>query len=83
MNSKELNERLGKSDSLPSKLIAAKKTPTQIIDAIYLATYSRMPTPEERKASLAYFEKKDMTPQLAAEDILWSLLNSAEFVFNH
>ena len=83
MNSKELNQRLAKSDSLPSKLVAAKKNPTQITDAIYLATYSRLPTNEERIASLAYFQKKDMTPQLAAEDILWSLLNSAEFVFNH
>ncbi len=83
MNSKELNERLGKADSLPSQLVAAKKTPGQITDAIYLATYSRLPNTEERKASLAYFQKKDMTPQLAAEDILWSLLNSAEFVFNH
>ncbi|MFK5923491.1 MAG: DUF1549 and DUF1553 domain-containing protein [Verrucomicrobiota bacterium] len=83
MNSKELNERLGKAESLPSKLVAAKKSPKEITRAIYLATYSRLPNATEQKASLAYFKKKDMTAQLAAEDILWSLLNSAEFVFNH
>ena len=60
-----------------------KKNPEQITEAIYLATLSRKPSPEERKTSLAYFQQKDITPQMAAEDILWALMNSAEFVFNH
>lgn len=83
MNSKEINQRLSGSESLPSKLVSNKKNPSEITEAIYLAALSRKPTADERKASLAYFNNKDITPQLAAEDILWALLNSAEFVFNH
>ncbi len=55
-----------------------------IIEDIYLAGYSRPPTPDElAKASEIIFNAPGASRQTAAEDIMWMVVNSAEFVFNH
>ncbi len=54
------------------------------VETLFLATLSRPPTEEERKACLATLENgspSDRGKQLG--DVLWALLNSAEFAFNH
>lgn len=54
------------------------------IEALFLATLSRPPTEEERRACLASLENRspgERGKQLG--DVLWALLNSAEFAFNH
>ena len=44
---------------------------------------TRPPTDEELKIATAAFAVEGVTRRAATEDVLWSLLNSAEFVFNH
>jgi hypothetical protein len=53
------------------------------VNDLYLACYSRQPTAEELKITTSVFTKDDAQRRSATEDVLWSLLNSAEFVFNH
>ena len=50
---------------------------------LYLSTYSRYPMADERQLALGAFKVQGATRQTATEDLLWALLNSAEFVFNH
>ena len=50
---------------------------------MYLAAYCRYPTADERRLALDAFMNEKATRQTATEDIMWSLLNSAEFVLNH
>ena len=50
---------------------------------LYLACYSRLPADDELKLATASFSADGATRRGALEDVLWSLLNSAEFVFNH
>ncbi len=83
MNSQDLQEKLSHESSRVSKLAAGKQTPEAIIEELYLLAYSRFPTDEERAIAHAEFEAEGATRQSAAEDVLWALLNSAEFVFNH
>jgi hypothetical protein len=54
------------------------------VDAIYLTALSRKPTPPEAKiiASIIDDTPADKMPEAYA-DILWSVINSAEFVLNH
>ena len=57
----------------------------QRIEILYFATLARPPKPSE-KALLAEYITEDLTgPPLreALSDVLWALLNSAEFTMNH
>ena len=52
------------------------------LDELYLAAFSRLPTPEQTQAAQDYLAKS-ADKRKAWEDILWALLNSREFLFRH
>jgi hypothetical protein len=52
------------------------------IEEVYLWALSRLPTPEERQTCLAYL-KESPSAQRGLEDVMWSLLNTREFLLNH
>jgi hypothetical protein len=60
-------------------------TDEQRIDTLFLSTLSRYPTDAEREMMLKAISAAttDKERQQALGDILWALLNSAEFTFNH
>jgi len=77
------------SDNLQRKLAAkspwldgllAKPAP-EAVEEIYLRLFSRKPADSERQVALNHLGDKPDRPRY--EDLLWSLLNSAEFVLNH
>jgi hypothetical protein len=63
-------------------LLGAKKTPEQIVEELYLVTISRPPTAEEVAKQKSWMAKAPSQREWAA-DVLWTLLNSREFLFNH
>jgi hypothetical protein len=82
MNGKAINARLSSKEGRVARLIVAKMPDGKLIEELYLAALSRFPTDEETKvarSSLARAEDR----QKEAEDLLWALLNSKEFLFNH
>lgn len=52
------------------------------IDTLFLWSLGRTPTDEERQAVLKHVHDSP-TPQRGFEDLLWSLLNTREFLLNH
>ena len=81
MNSPEIQSDIQASDGRARKLADSDRTSADIIDELFLATLSRFPSPAERNRTLQEFERMDR--RAAAEDILWALLNSREFLYNH
>lgn len=75
---------LGQSDLLVA-INAPFFTNEQRVEALFLSTLSRYPHPNERDKILKYVEKGGTAgdSQKALGDVLWALLNSAEFVLNH
>jgi hypothetical protein len=63
-------------------LLAAKADDDAALDELFLATLSRLPDAEERAAfAERRAGKKDR--QAAFADVLWALVNTNEFIFNH
>ncbi len=63
-------------------LLEAGRSPEQIVEQLYLACLSRRPTAEESQRLAALLaESEDVATAL--EDLLWAILNSKEFLFNH
>jgi hypothetical protein len=83
MNSRRLMTKVTNPTGRATQLAKSDKTPEQIVTALYLSALSRHPTDEEMKIAVAAFTEKGATRQSATEDLLWALINSAEFVFNH
>jgi len=82
VNSTGLHDKVTKPDSRLGKLLAAKKTDNEIVPELYLATLSRHPTAEEL-AAVKELLAESPSREEGLQDLLWTLLNSTEFVFNH
>ncbi|MFO0870021.1 MAG: DUF1549 and DUF1553 domain-containing protein [Pirellulales bacterium] len=55
---------------------------TERVRILFLATLARYPEESEQERFLTHLQHGPPAPQ-AAEDLLWVLVNSAEFAFNH
>jgi hypothetical protein len=81
-NSDEVEGKIAAGDGLIARRLAEKKPAAEIIDELYLAALSRSPTETERAKAVA-FVAAEQDPRPALEDVLWTLVNSKEFLFNH
>ncbi len=81
MNGDALNKKITSEQGRIAKALAAKKTDDEVIEELYLATFSRKPTDADRKLVKAHLASAPSRRE-GLEDLLWALLNSAEFVFN-
>ncbi len=82
LNGDIVTGKIGAAAGRIGRLLTAKTSPEQTIDAIYLATLSRYPTADERQ-NVARFLKESKTPRECYEDLQWALINSKEFLFVH
>ena len=71
------------ADGRAAKLTAGDHTPAEIAEEVFLVALNRRPTANETKEITAYFEKKKDDRAGAVQDLLWAVLNTAEFLFNH
>ncbi len=56
----------------------------QVIEQLYLTALARRPSPAEAKLIAEFLAKrKDANPEQGYSAVLWTLVNSAEFVSNH
>jgi hypothetical protein len=69
----------GKSGRV-ADLLKAKKPHQEIVSELYLAALSRRPTPEEFEACQKFLEESP-SPQEFYEDLLWTLINSKQFLY--
>ena len=83
MNSPEILAKVRSRRGTVYQFANSSRTPLEIIDDLYLATLTRHPTSQERAVMLELFGESSSDIRAAAEDVLWTLLNTKEFVFNH
>ena len=79
MNSPALQDKITHDEGRCFRLSKPELNPTDIIEELYLATYSRFPTDQEKASLLVEFSKPEVVRRALVEDLLWSLINSPEF----
>lgn len=84
LNSSEVQGKIS-SGSGRAALLAAEKdrTDEQRVQELYRWVYSRNPDAEEMKIAMAHLAKHQQNKKTAWEDIIWALVNTKEFLFNH
>jgi hypothetical protein len=78
----DIESKIGRGDGRVAKLIEKKVAPEQAVEELYLAAFARYPTAAERQTALEYLQRQ-ADRRRGLEDLLWVLLNTREFMFNH
>ena len=84
LNSSEVQTKIAGGTSRAALLASDKERPHEDkLRELYRWVYSREPETEEISIAMNHIEKHADNPQLAYEDIVWALINTKEFLFNH
>jgi Protein of unknown function (DUF1553)/Protein of unknown function (DUF1549) len=83
LNSSEVQEKIA-SPSGRAALLASDKRPIDLrVRELYRWVYSREPNDDELHIAEAHLGKHSKDTKAAYEDIVWALINTKEFLFNH
>jgi hypothetical protein len=82
LNSTVVQRKLEQGPKLQALFRAPRNRPRDLIDGLYLAILSRLPTDDELSTVAAYVQAggPDRRPMI---DLAWVLINSAEFLYRH
>ena len=94
LNSGEVRQKLASGGGRADKLATSPNPAEEKIRGLYLAAFSRQPRSDELKTALDYLAQtpvdaqgKPLDAQRAArenyQDLIWALVNTKEFLFNH
>ena len=82
LNSEALIAKIASPQGRVARLLEAKASHDEIIEDFYMAALSRPPS-EPEKAACARLAAEATDQKLFYEDLLWSLINSKQFLFVH
>ena len=82
-NGETVNKKLAASGSAAERATSETDN-AKIVEELYLAALSRLPTETEREPLVAeLIAAKSEDRRQVIEDLYWSVLTSREFLFNH
>jgi hypothetical protein len=81
-NSDEIENKLSSGKGRVAALHNAKAPPPEVVEEFYLSALGRRPSATELQTNLNYMNAQ-ADKQKAMEDVMWMLLNTKEFMFNH
>jgi len=82
LNAKGVQEKLTSGEGRAAALAKEERPAEERLRRLFLAVHSRPPAAEEAKKAVDYLTAREGKPA-AWEDIVWALMNSKEFLFNH
>jgi hypothetical protein len=83
MNSEKLYRDLKDDQGTAARLAETEKTPAEIASHLYRLTFGRLPEAEEVELVRELLEAPDAKRRQVIEDLLWAMVNSAEFVLQN
>jgi hypothetical protein len=82
LNGDTLSKKIADPAGRVEQLAKAKAALVAMIEELYLVTLSRPPSPQETAKAQQWIADASNLRE-GAQDLLWALLNSREFLFNH
>jgi hypothetical protein len=83
LNSTHVRTKLEQGPKIRMLLRGAQRHPRETVTTIYLSVLSRFPTEKELKALQHHALTADVRGQQALTDLVWALVNSVEFLYQH
>ena len=81
-NHPRVRDKIANPNGRLAQIMKAITEDEKRIDEVFLWTLSRLPADGERQTCLKYLKESE-SPQKGLEDVMWSLLNTREFLLNH
>src|SRR5262249_34569875 len=81
MNAPNLHRKITGDTGRAAALAAGNRAPADVVEELYALLYARKPSAEEMAVCLKVFGEEGITRRQAIEDLMWSLLNTPEFLF--
>lgn len=83
LNSPEISHKLHHHEGTVKRLAETIPTNDALVEELYLLALSRFPTADEKQLTVQHLTENRDSRRAAAEDILWAIMNSKEFLYNH
>lgn len=94
INGPDIKAKLANAAGRAQRLAKEDRAPEEKVRELYLAAFAREPRPDELQVALDYLAEprtnadgSAVNPQKAAQDnfqdLIWALMNTKEFLFNH
>jgi hypothetical protein len=83
MNAGDIKAKLAHANGRAERLAKDTRPPEERIEELYLAAFAREPRPDELKTALNYLAEPGTTANANFQDLIWALINTKEFLFNH
>lgn len=81
-NHPQIWKKISDPNGRVAKLMKEVAEPSQRVESLYLSTLNRVPTKEESEVCLTYLQNAE-SPEKGLQAVLWSLLNTKEFLLQH
>ena len=81
MNAPSVHSQVTSDSGRAARLAASSLSADEVVEELYLATYSRFPEAEELSVTAPDIVGDGAVRRQAIEDLLWALLNTPEFIF--
>ncbi|MBI3862796.1 MAG: DUF1549 domain-containing protein [Planctomycetia bacterium] len=82
VNSAEIQRKLMSESGFARRIAAQGSLPATIADDIFVCVLGRPPRPDEKKSAIEFLESEPDRAD-ACRSLLWSLIATHEFLFNH
>ena len=81
MNASHIQERISTDDGRCQRLASTTNDPEAIIQELYLTIFNRPPNVRELEDIKREFDVPDTDRRRLVEDLMWSMINSPEFLY--
>ncbi|MEI7699832.1 MAG: DUF1549 domain-containing protein [Planctomycetia bacterium] len=84
LNGREIQDKIARDGARTAKLATdANRSTDDNVREIYRWVFSREPAADELEVAVGYLKRHTENPRRGFEDIVWALINTKEFQFNH